>query len=374
MKVGEIMKIAIDNGHGLNTAGKRTPLFPDGTFIKEWEFNHPTALKLANILQADGHEVLLVSNTTEDTPLSTRVSLANKWGADLFISFHYNAYQGVWGTHGGAEIFHALNSTNGKRAAELIHSEVMKVVTWRNRGVKPHSSLYVLNRTVMPAVLLEVGFMDNLIEASMMKNSEFQYKIAMAVANGVNQYFNYAPRRGMPIQNKNTATLLQMQNWARDKGATTQFLKLAPIFYKIGLQVGVNPVIAYAQAAKETGYGKFGGVLNESYHNTCGMKITKGGSDTDPNAHQRFISWEQGIQAHIDHLALYAGVHGYPKSTSPDPRHFAYLFGKAPTVESLGGLWAPSVTYGTDIVKMVRDIEKTRLGKPMQTFKGMIKF
>lgn len=358
------MKIAVDNGHGRYTAGKRTPPFPNGKVIHEWEFNHPTALKLADILKADGHEVLLVSNTPNDTPLSTRASLANKWGADLFISIHYNAFKGIWGTHGGTETLYSQGSVNGQRAATIVQEELLKATKFRNRGIVPRSDLYVLNRTTMPAILIEAGFMDNMQEASQMLNTQFQFDVAMALATGVNRYFNYTPRRGTKIATKNTATVLQMQNWARSKNASQQFIKLAPIFYKISLDVGINPVIAYAQSAKETGYGKFGGVLDASYHNTCGLKTTQGGGDGDPNAHQRFLSWEQGIRAHVDHLALYAGVPGYPNKNSPDPRHFPYLFGKAVTVEELGGKWAPSASYGTEILKLVREIERTRIGKP----------
>ncbi|SJU02468.1 Uncharacterised protein [Clostridioides difficile] len=62
--------------------------------------------------------------------------------------------------------------------------------------------------------------------------------------------------------------------------------------------------------------------MDESYNNPCGMKTSQGGSDTDPNAHQRFNSWDEGVQAHLDHLALYAGAKGYPKEGTYDPRHF----------------------------------------------------
>lgn len=79
---------------------------------------------------------------------------------------------------------------------------------------------------------------------------------------------------------------------------------------------------------KETGYGKFGGVLDESYHNPCGMKTSSGGGDYDPNAHQKFNSWDEGVQAHLDHLALYAGADGYPKSDTFDPRHFVTIKGR----------------------------------------------
>jgi N-acetylmuramoyl-L-alanine amidase len=360
------MKIAVNNGHGLYTAGKRTPPFPGSNkVIKEWEFNHPTALKLADILKADGHEVLLISNTPEDTPLDVRVNKANSWRADLYVSIHYNAYQGVWGDHGGFETLYQTNSVNGKRIAQLVQDELAKVLKWRNRGIKPRSDLFELNRTLMPAVIVEAGFMDNLQEASAMLDPNYQFTIAMAVARAINKYFNYTPRKGTPILSERTATLLQMQQWARNKKATNEFIQLAPIFYKIATEVGINPVVAYAQSAKETGYGKFGGIIDRTYHNPCGLKTKQGGDDNDPNAHARFKTWEEGIQAHIDHLALYAGAPGYPKVNTPDPRHFAFLLGKATTVESLGGQWAPSPTYGIEILSLMKEIENTPI-KPVR--------
>ena len=91
------MLVAIDNGHGYNTAGKRTPKMPDGRVIREWEFNHPTAKKLEQVLKRCGLKTVLVSDTKNDTSLATRVKRANNAKADVFISIHYNAYQGKWG-------------------------------------------------------------------------------------------------------------------------------------------------------------------------------------------------------------------------------------------------------------------------------------
>ncbi|MBN1072332.1 cell wall hydrolase [Clostridium botulinum] len=145
-------------------------------------------------------------------------------------------------------------------------------------------------------------------------------------------------------------TAKQAKKWAESKGATSTFANLAELYWKYAEKCGdVNPGIAYVQAAKETGYGKFGGVLDESYNNPCGMKTSQGGGDYDPNAHQRFNSWDEGVQAHLDHLALYAGAKGYPKEGTYDPRHFVSIKGKASTVNSLGGRWAPSPTYGKDV-------------------------
>jgi N-acetylmuramoyl-L-alanine amidase len=109
--------------------------------------------------------------------------------------------------------------------------------------------------------------------------------------------------------------------------------------------------VAYAQSAKETGYGNFGGVIDPSFRNPCGLKTTAGGSDSDPDAHQRFTTWRQGITACIDHLALYAGAPGYPRPSTPDPRHFPSIRGTARTVERLGAAWAPAPDYGLSIVR-----------------------
>ena len=159
------------------------------------------------------------------------------------------------------------------------------------------------------------------------------------------------------IVSKTEVTVKQAEQWAKSKGATDNFVGLAQLYWKYAPSHGdVNPAIAYVQAAKETGYGKFGGVLNESYKNPCGMKTIIGGSDTDPNAHQRFNSWDEGVQAHLDHLALYAGADGYPRSTTYDPRHFVTIKGKAVTVNALGGKWAPSLTYGEEVNKLYDDL------------------
>jgi hypothetical protein len=166
-----------------------------------------------------------------------------------------------------------------------------------------------------------------------------------------------------PILSAPTATEEQARQWAKGKGATEQFVMLASLYWKYIVDCRkVNPVVAYCQAAKETRYGKFGGVIDASYCNPCGMKTEKGGGDTEPNAHMRFENWGFGVLAHLDHLGIYAGAPGYPLSVSThDPRHFPYLLGKAKTVEALGGQWAPSQSYGTEIVSMMRELEGTKV-------------
>ena len=159
------------------------------------------------------------------------------------------------------------------------------------------------------------------------------------------------------IISETKVTAKQAEEWAKSKGATNTFVSLAQLYWEYAGEHGnVNPAIAYVQAAKETGYGNFGGVLDKSYHNPCGLKTSAGGSDTDPNAHQKFNTWDEGVQAHLDHLALYAGASGYPRSNTYDPRHFVTIKGTVVTVNALGGKWAPSLMYGQEINKLYNDL------------------
>ena len=180
-------KICIDNGHGYNTPGKRTPVMPDGGVIREWEFNHPTAKKLQSVLNSCGLSAIMVSDTKEDTPLQTRVERANKERADIFISIHYNALNGKWGEHGGIETYYFKTSSKGKRLAELVQKELVRETGRRDRGIK-EGDFYVLRATAMPAILCECGFMDNLEEAKLMLNESYQWKVAEAIGKGICSY------------------------------------------------------------------------------------------------------------------------------------------------------------------------------------------
>jgi len=168
---------------------------------------------------------------------------------------------------------------------------------------------------------------------------------------------NAATIKDIKIISNTKVTVQQAEKWAKSKGASEAFIDLAELYWEYAEDHGeVNPAIAYVQSAKETAYGNFGGVLDETYNNPCGMKTSQGGDDYDPNAHQRFDTWDDGVKAHLDHLALYAGADGYPRKNTEDPRHFATIKGKASTVNSLGGNWAQSSTYGEEVNKLYRNL------------------
>lgn len=172
---------------------------------------------------------------------------------------------------------------------------------------------------------------------------------------------------GMPLVGPSTATLAQAQEWARSKNAHPRFVDdILPAIYRAGLEQwranegrSINPAIVAAQSAKETGWGRFSGVLSPDFNNTAGIKTGRGGGDYDPDAHQRFDSWDEGARAHCNHLAAYTGLAVVGK---PHPRYHTVArlswAGTITTAEQLGARWAPSGSYGSDIARMVDELSR----------------
>lgn len=185
--------IIIDDGHGMSTAGKRTPIFPDGTkspetgknFMHENEFNRAVAKYLDLELKSCGFRTLMVAPTDEDTSLNTRVQRANSSGGDLYVSIHANANTSQWGNWGGTETYTYKFSGESYRIGKIIHKHLMKGTPMRDRGVKDGSHLYVVKNTKMPAVLVECAFMDNLAEAKLLLSDSFRRECAREIAMGV---------------------------------------------------------------------------------------------------------------------------------------------------------------------------------------------
>lgn len=182
----------------------------------------------------------------------------------------------------------------------------------------------------------------------------------------------------MNIINKPTVTYEQCEAWLKSKTTANPLaLQNLPLLWKAAIRNNIDPAVLISQCMVETGFFKFGGIIDASFHNTCGLKTTKGGGNYVANAHMRFDSWEDGINAHSDHLALYAGSPTCPKyspecashqnldykgnGTTKDPRHFTYLHGKCKTVKDLTGAWATDPQYDQKLMKMIKEIQSTKV-------------
>lgn len=189
--------IAIDNGHGINTPGKRTPKFTDGTtspmtgekFMHEWEFNWTTANYLETELKRCGFKTLRVSDTKEDTPLNLRTAKANQADADFFVSIHANALYDKWSDAHGVETL-TWGSGDSLRVGKLVQAELAKDTGLADRGLKDGKWLAVVRDTHMPAILVECGFMSNLKEAKLLLSDSYRKLVAKAIAQGLCKAYN----------------------------------------------------------------------------------------------------------------------------------------------------------------------------------------
>lgn len=181
--------IAIDDGHGMSTAGKRTPRLPDGRVMKENEFNRAVAALLDGHLRRSGFRTLLVAPTDSDTPLRERTRAANNAKADFYISIHANAYGNGWNSVRGIETYHFTGGNEGRKAAEIIHRYLLGGTVLPNRGVKNRKNLAVLRDTLMPAVLVECAFMTNLDDALLLLSDSYREECARELALGICEYF-----------------------------------------------------------------------------------------------------------------------------------------------------------------------------------------
>lgn len=158
-----------------------------------------------------------------------------------------------------------------------------------------------------------------------------------------------------PILGEAQATDEQACYWSLAREAPLWFAcKLARTYWRLAPLYGIRPEVAYAQAAHETGFGKFGRAVTKEHNNYCGLKVLNPGADDAADSHARFPTMEVGVIAHLEHLGLYAAAPGFPKTDPVDTRHFGWIIEQpAATVEELSGRWAPSATYHENIVRHV---------------------
>lgn len=182
-----VVRIVLDAGHGINTAGKRTP---DGE--REWSFNNAVLLAArAKLLTYKGVEILRTDDPTgkTDVPLVTRTNKANAWGADVLVSIHHNANAGKWGAHGGIETFTQRGSSKAaKDIAEAVHPGIVKAMGLRDRGLKTNN-LHMTRASRMPAILTEGGFMDSTTDIGAMRDDAKLKAQGVAIAEGLAAYF-----------------------------------------------------------------------------------------------------------------------------------------------------------------------------------------
>ena len=187
--------VLLDAGHGGYDPGAITK---QGVYEKG--INLEMAKRVQELLEPCGIDVILTRDEDEDyvpegtrgkqprkqADLNYRISMANQAKVDAFISLHLNAT--VTGLISGAETFYHFKSEEGKRLAETIQQELVKVPGMNRRIAKP-GDFYIINNSPMPTVIVELGYLSNPKELKKLQEPWYQDQLAHAVAKGIANYF-----------------------------------------------------------------------------------------------------------------------------------------------------------------------------------------
>lgn len=182
-------RIYIDQGHNPESPNAGA----EGNGLREQDLVFRIGIELAALLNANPKFETKLSRPTADTQLGTsnatslrvRVDDANTWGADLFLSLHCNSSAVTAAS--GSEALVYQNPSTAYNIAEILLQTLTQATGLRNRGVLVRPGLYVLRRTAMPAVLLELGFISNPSDAALLRDNPRLF--AQGIYNGLVRYY-----------------------------------------------------------------------------------------------------------------------------------------------------------------------------------------
>jgi N-acetylmuramoyl-L-alanine amidase len=182
--------IVVDPGHGGVDGGAVSSL---GYFEKEITLQ--IGKKLADRIGATGAKAVLTREDDIDyytrgkggkrSDLDKRLNITTENEGQMLISVHANAIKGRrWA---GAQVFYHPNSAEGKILAHSIQQHLANFPPGNKRKEKP-DDFYILRQCVLPAVIVEVGFLSNEEEAARLKNEGYQDRLAEGIFRGIVHY------------------------------------------------------------------------------------------------------------------------------------------------------------------------------------------
>lgn len=191
------MTILIDNGHGVDTPGKRSP---DGTF-REYKWCREVARMVCDLLQAMGYDARLLVPEEMDVSLQERCRRANRFDKKrtILVSIHNNAAGNGsrWMTARGWSIYTTRGVTEADFLAECIWMRAkasfkspLSVRSYSNArlGHDYEENFYILLHTYCPAVLVEHFFQDNKDDVRYLLTSRAKAECAEVIVDGVVDY------------------------------------------------------------------------------------------------------------------------------------------------------------------------------------------
>jgi N-acetylmuramoyl-L-alanine amidase len=183
--------IVVDAGHGGTDSGAR---YGSGSqVVNEKDVTLPIARLVAEQLSAAGSTVLMTRDDDTFIPLPNRSQVANESSADFFVSIHINS-NSVDNSRSGTYTYYHFDDPDCRLLAECIQSEVAKVTGLPDNGVASDRTVAktkgfaVLRGSEMPAVLVEVAYINNAKDRALMMSDAFRQKVADAIVRGIRKY------------------------------------------------------------------------------------------------------------------------------------------------------------------------------------------
>ena len=185
--------IAIDPGHGGTDPGAIGRM---GT--REKALNLSLGLQVKAMLEKAGAQVVMTRTTDVDVSspdasdrdeLRARTMIANNRRADVFVSIHHNSSPN--GDLTGTSTYYYRKTLFDAMLAQSLQDAMLQTGGLDNQGVRT-ANFYVIKNTLMPAALVEVGYMSNPQEELACGSPQFQSKIAQAIVMGLDNFFTQA--------------------------------------------------------------------------------------------------------------------------------------------------------------------------------------
>lgn len=214
----------------LSFAGKEVPIFsksngrivvldaghgdPDGGAVSkrgtvESELNLTVTKLLEKQLTTRGYKVIMTRETDEGIhteksksireqkkeDMYNRLEIVNSSGADIFVSIHMNLFQSE--KYRGAEVLYSDKFENAMLLAELIQAELVAIdpENQTRQTKKADGSIFLLKNAEIPSVLVECGFLSNVEEEKLLKDKEYQERLAGAICDGIVEYYRSIQER-----------------------------------------------------------------------------------------------------------------------------------------------------------------------------------
>lgn len=177
--------IVIDAGHG----GEEEPgcIFNN---IYEKTICLQIAEKLQEKLEKEYIKVVMTRTEDINVYLNERARIANREGADIFISIHQNALENDSVTSGIETWYNPVKDVQSKILAKNIQENIIEATSANDLGIKESEELIVIKNTQMPSCLVETGFLSSTEERKKLISSDYQNKIVEGIYNGIESYFN----------------------------------------------------------------------------------------------------------------------------------------------------------------------------------------